>query len=184
MQPQPTPEQQKSNKKILMIVVAVALLGIAGFCCIVMAAVGLPAFIEYTKKSKAAEAEQNLRFLYNAADAYYSREFAGPTGEMLTHCTVDSAVTANQPSSASQSLAPLPPSFAALEFPAERPMLYQYEIESVGGCGHPPGTHLYTFFARGDLDDDGQQSLYELSVTVDSSSNLSAAPVNTSDALE
>src|SRR5690606_8319656 len=54
-------------------------------------------------------------------------------------------------------------SFLALGFSISNAVYFGYSIEGAGACGIPNGTAaVYTFRAEGDLDDDGDLSLFEL----------------------
>lgn len=61
---------KKSTVAIILIVVAVGGLFVLG----IVAAVAIPAFLSYTRESKTAEAEQNLKAITDGALSYFSRE--------------------------------------------------------------------------------------------------------------
>lgn len=143
-------------------------------CCGILAAIAIPSFIDYLVRAKTAEAEMQLDHLFVAAAAHYAEEsFAG--GEMQTGCVVDSAITPNAPSSHKTVLDQLPQSFETLGWHPADPLYYQYEIVSVGGCGHEPRTEVYRFLAHGDLDGDGVQSTFELVARVTPEGTLERA---------
>lgn len=172
MQPAP-----KKSRRGLWILVSIAVVFGLGVPCVgITAAVAIPAFTRYTRHAKTAEAEAKLRELYMGAAVYYQEEHVGPAGNMLTGCTVASAITPSAPSATRAMLGPRPASFDALGFVASDPLYYQYEIVGVPGCGHPAGSPLYTFRAHGDLDGDGTQSLFELSAGSDANGELYRAP--------
>ncbi|RLB57433.1 MAG: hypothetical protein DRJ42_00405 [Deltaproteobacteria bacterium] len=134
-------------------------------CTGVLAAIAIPAFINYVRRSNTAEATSNLRTLFAGAASYYEQERMGPDGTTQTHCTVGPAVTPNVPTDQKQVLGPLDAAFSELGFAPFEPVFFQYEI--VAGparCGHGPNEALYSFRAHGDLDGDGVTSLLELSV--------------------
>jgi type II secretory pathway pseudopilin PulG len=160
---QPAPPPAKKNQKIVTLIIAGIALAVVSVSCVgCMAAIAIPAFTRYIRAAKTAEASQRLSELYVASATYYAEEHAAPDGTVLTGCTVSSAITSNTPSGTKSALGPLPPSFEALGVTFVDPVYFQYEIVSAGGCGHPPGTPLYTFRAHGDLDGDGTRSLFEL----------------------
>jgi len=149
---------------------------VASLCVVFMvcggigAAIGVPAFTGYLSRAKTAEASTNLRGIYTAAASYYSNESWGSGGitaggAAQTACVVDSAITPTPPGPNKHVIDPsaLPASFSELGWSFPDPVYYQYEIVSVGGCGHAAGENLYSFRAYGDLDGDGVTSLYELS---------------------
>ncbi len=168
-------EPTKKKSKTVWIIVIVAGLALCVPCTGILAAMGIPAFVGYTRRSKTAEATSMLSSLFRGAASYYNEERSGPAG-ILTHCTVDSATTPNAPGRTRTLLGPLPPSFEALTFPGSDPVYYRYEIVSAGGCNHSTNETLYTFRARGDLDGDGEQSLFELSAGTDNNNELFHPP--------
>lgn len=168
---------------------ATAIIIVASLCVLFMlcggigAAIGIPAFTGYLARAKTAEASSNLRNLHTMAAGYYSNEsFSGATvtagGGAQTACAVESAITPTAPGPNKYILDPssLPESFTALGWSPADPLYYQYEIVSVGGCGHSAGENLYSFRAYGDLDGDGVTSLYELTAGVDASGALYRSP--------
>jgi len=165
-------------------IIAVASLCVISTLCVgVGAAIGIPAFVEYTTRSKTVEASSNLRNLYTGAAAYYSDESWGSArvnagGAAQTACAVESAITPTSPGPNKYMLDPssVPESFTALGWTPSDPLYYQYEIVSVGGCGHSAGENLYSFRAYGDLDGDGTTSMYELTAGVDANGELYRSP--------
>lgn len=167
----------KTPRRTYVWVVAIVgfLLGVP--CCIGLAsAVAIPQYVAYVSRSKTTEAESHLRSLYMAAESYYAREHVAPDGTALTNCTVASAMTPNAPGPERSVLDQVPVSFGALDASFVDPVYYQYEIVSVGGCGHPPNSDLYSFRAHGDLDGDGTQSLFEISAGSNGQNVLMRAP--------
>lgn len=153
------------KKRTVALIVGIALAVLSVPCIGCVAAIAIPSFLGYIQRSKSSEVASHLSTLFQGAAAYYAEEHRMPDGTVLTGCTVDSAITPNTPSSTKTALGTLPPSFDALGFQVADPVYYQYEIVSAGGCGHPPSTPLYSFRAHGDLDGDGQRSLFELSAS-------------------
>lgn len=171
--PAPT-SPKKTSKGLIFVIVLVGAAVLAVPCIGVLAAVAVPAFIGYLTRAKTAEAEANLRSLHAAAASYYAMEhYPDGGGEALSGCVVPSARTENIPGAQKTLLPPsLGPSFDDLGFAITDPIYYQYEIVSVGGCGHGPNEPLYSFRAHGDLDGDGVQSLYEISAGSDDLNEL------------
>jgi len=167
---------KKSSTTMIIVIVAVLLAGCLP-CTGILAAVAIPSFISYVRQSKASEAESNLRSLFAGAAAYYEQEQLAPDGSLQTGCTVGPAVTANVPGPEKQLLGLMDPAFEALGFAAYDPVYYQYEIiAGPAHCSHGPNQPLYTFRAHGDLDGDGQRSLYELSVATDQLEEVVRSP--------
>ncbi|MDW8245064.1 MAG: prepilin-type N-terminal cleavage/methylation domain-containing protein [Sandaracinaceae bacterium] len=152
----------------------------------ILAALAIPAFVGYIRRSKTTEATTNLVNLFKGAAAYYQQENWPPGlvfGGMVTasvFCTVANATTTNTPGPHKTQLdfdMTEPASFRALGFTIADPVYYQYAITGVGAmCGNTPGMDLYTFVAMGDLDGDGTQSTFQLAAGSDNSNNLMRAP--------
>ncbi|MBW2463229.1 MAG: hypothetical protein JRH11_16385 [Deltaproteobacteria bacterium] len=171
--PSPAPKKKKVGLLILVLVLVVGCVPCTG----VLAAIGLPAFIGYVRRSNTAEATSNLRTLFAGAASYYEQERMGPDGTTQTHCTVGPAVTPNVPTDQKLMLGPLDAAFSELGFAPFDPVFFQYEI--VAGparCGHGPNEALYSFRAHGDLDGDGVTSLFELSVGTNEIGEVFRAP--------
>ena len=158
--------------------IAVAVLGI-------LAAIAIPAFINYVQRSKSAEALTNLKDLFQGSVGYYSTERWGQRGaatmatSATSQCSVLPAVTSNTPSNAKSVIdwSTEALSFAHANFRVRDPIYYQYEINgSDGMCGHMAGEALYSFRAMGDLTGDGVTSLFEVSAGANSNSELIRSP--------
>jgi hypothetical protein len=173
MQVAPQPEKKKSKRGLIALIVVA---GLSVPCLGCLAAIAIPAFIGYQQRSKTSEATSELRALFAGAAAYYDQEHFGANGTVRTHCTVDPAVTPNVPGRERTVPHPLPPSFEALGFTPVDAVYYRYEIVSVPGCDHPSDTPLYSFRAHGDLDGDGQRSVFELAAGSDAQGRLYQAP--------
>lgn len=161
-------------------VLALVVLALAALCLFgVCGGVGVPAFISYSRRSRASEASAHLRDLYVSAAVYYEAEHvaAGPTTAVLSACTVGPATSPNTPGAAPAAVSWSAPEFQALEFAPDEPVRYQYEIAGPAGrCGHGPSESLYSFRAHGDLDEDRSLSLFELSVGTDETGTLYRTP--------
>lgn len=176
-------KDRKDGFTLIELMIVVAIIGI-------LAAIAIPAFINYVKRSKTSEANTNLKNLFTGAAAYYNREqplgsgiqARGETGIILGRCLVATAVTSNVPS-AGKSVLSWPdedgePTFSALNALIADPIYFRYTVNSLGptagSCGDDSvgGFQLYEFRATGDLDGDGEQSLFELAAGVDDDSQL------------
>lgn len=150
----------------------------------VLAAVAVPAYTQYTRRAKTAEPVSNLKSLYQHLTTYYHQERFGKGlgGVGNTHCTVpDQAPIPAAPTARKQPFVAPPGSpFALVGFTINEPVYFSYELSGVGaGCGVVPAppagalpSAVYTLRSRGDLDGDGQRSLVELAVGVDSDGSL------------
>ena len=140
----------------------------------ILAAVAVPAFISYVKKSKTSEATSNLRSIFTGAASYYQMEHVGSTG-VERNCTVSPARSSNVPSDMKRSVdwSREDLEFVALNFGPADPVYYQYEIAGAAQrCTHPTNSPVYSFRAHGDLDADSQLSLFELAVGSDANNEL------------
>ncbi|MBW2191496.1 MAG: hypothetical protein JRG93_18305, partial [Deltaproteobacteria bacterium] len=151
-------------------------------------------------RSKTSEAGANLKSMFQGAAAYYEAEnwgqgltTAGATATASSHCTVDDAAMDNAPSDAK--MTPDWPNetdtaaFTAVNFAPADPLYYQYSIDATpnaSACGNgPDDTTVYTFFATGDLDNDGNLSTFRLEAGSNPDNSLYRAPgINSVDPLE
>ena len=188
--------KHKNNEGFTLIelMIVVAIIGI-------LAAVAIPAFINYVKRSKTSEAPANLKALFTGATAYYSAERRTGRGVITTgtatntNCVVTGAVApAGIPAGEKEIMnwatyADAAP-FVALNFTTADPIAYQYQIvngpDGAAGCagGHGAGDHIYDFRAQGDLDGDTTPSLFEVSVGSDGDAQLYRSPLYMENELE
>jgi prepilin-type N-terminal cleavage/methylation domain-containing protein len=145
---------------LIELMIVVAILG-------VLAALAIPSFTTYVRRSKTSEAIGNLNQLYTSAAAYYSSDMSGKgMGATITgNCTVeDGGPEPPTPSSTKQPFVSTGHrSLQALRFKISDFVYFSYGVRGVGEvCGHGANEALYTFYANGDLDDDGELSTFEL----------------------
>ncbi len=161
--------KKRSGFTLIELMIVVAILGI-------LAALAIPAFVGYVRRSKTAEATGNLNELFKSSASYYNQE---RTGEGLTastsgHCTVDSApLTPANPDGAKQRYGS-GTSTQALGFSIADYIYFGYGlISSSAQCDNSSeNTSIYTAYAEGDLDSDETNSRFELAIGSDSENEL------------
>jgi len=148
----------------------------------VLAALAIPTFIDFVKRSKTSEVPDNLKALFVGATTYYNQERyerGTAAGDPNTNCTVAAAAASYTAGNSKQVIDwdGEADSYELLGFGPADPVYYEYHIEgSTDLCGILADTDVYTFTANGDLDGDGVQSTFELAVTSNASNELRRAP--------
>ncbi len=157
------PVRSREGATLLQVAVGVAVFGsvIAAF---------VPRFLEELRLSKVSEAAEQLGRMHAAAASYYAANH-GTESEPLERCLPPSAgPTPEEPSEEPVSLDFADPTtrdseiWRSLGYVPLRPIRFRYAFDPVAsGCDlrSPEGTYLVTFRAEGDLDGDGERSLFE-----------------------
>jgi type IV pilus assembly protein PilA len=151
---------------LIELMIVVAIIGI-------LAAVAIPAFLRYVKRSKTTEATQNLGAMYRGAASYFEAEHAtrGVDNTVLAKqfpATVGLTPARDCCQSGGQKCIPAAtdwesPSWKALSFSIGDPHYYRYQFDATG-TGTTAG---FTSGAFGDLDCDSTFATFERAGTVD-----------------
>ena len=164
--------KKKSGFTLIELMIVVAILGI-------LAALAIPAFVQYIRRSKTAEASININSMFKHANTYFTSERTsqGMTGTSTTNCTVASESAGGVPNTQK---APFTPAtgggYAAMKFDIPDDVYFRYANTSVFGaaCGSQPTADetVYSMRAHGDLAAGTTQSTFELLVGADGSGGL------------
>jgi type IV pilus assembly protein PilA len=130
----------------------------------VLAAVAIPAFIKYLRRSKSVEALSSIAKIYTAESTYFSQDRADRNGLSLAKAFRGTAVSLTTPNSTKQVGSwTTADGWNDLGFSIDSPGYYQYQVTSVA-----TGTLAsFTADAFGDLDGDTTISTFERVASVD-----------------
>ena len=144
---------------LIELMIVVAIIGI-------LAAVAIPAFMKYIRRSKTVEATMNVRKLFDSSVSYFEAEHSNKSGAILARQFPDpAAVTPGTKccGNAGGKCKPAPTTFqdtggswSALNFSVDDPFYFQYQYVSSG----TDSSSKFEAYAYGDLDCDGTYSTY------------------------
>jgi prepilin-type N-terminal cleavage/methylation domain-containing protein len=167
---------KRSGFTLIELMIVVAILGI-------LAALAIPSFVSYIRRSKTSEAFANLTNIFRSASSYYQLSFVDSrTLDSVTvgYCTVGTttATIALVPGEQKQTYNYYAePNFKAIGFNLADPAYYIYQIDSAGAqCRNGNDTALYTFRAVGNLDNDSEQATFEIAAGSSSDNTLARSP--------
>jgi type IV pilus assembly protein PilA len=172
---------RKQNKKIsgftlIELMIVVAIIGI-------LAAVAIPAFMKYIRRSKTTEATMNIRKMYDSSVTYFEDEHSKRDGTKLARqFPITKGPTPGKPSEkmcvskSSEKYVPTAadwadPTWNALNFAIDDPFYFAYTYKSTGDDTTGPGS-AFTARAEADLDCNGTASLFERVANVDTNNNV------------
>ena len=165
---------------LIELMIVVAIIGI-------LAAVAIPAFMKYIKKSKTSEAREFVKKIYDGARAYYMdqnyaaggitpipAQFPSASGTLAAGFVGGPAAGAGAAAGCcitggpNEKCAPTATlwgnaTWTALQFSVDDPHYYAYQYTSSAQAGGATnGTNNFTAFAFGDLDCDGANSTFSM----------------------
>jgi len=133
--------------------IVVAIIGI-------LAAVAIPAFQKYIKKSKNSEVFLNLRKIYDGEVTYWQEEHTDIDGNVIDKQFVYCPATPSMTPGLNKQIGNWDqPSWSAIKFASDSAVQYEYGVE----LDHPDAARPSPNFAAwavGDIDDDGETSLF------------------------
>ena len=161
---------------LIELMIVVAIIGI-------LAAVAIPAFIKYIRKSKTVEATEALDKIKGGARQYYVTDHWDSNGNLLSKGFPKGVTTTPTTPTCDKTLTPTSTwdtnGWAPLNFALTEPHYFSYSFKAGSGTGTAA---TYTARAFGDLDCDTTVSTFELRGSVDGEGSVKVqGPIITSE---
>jgi len=152
--------------------IVVAIIGI-------LAAVAIPSFLKYIRRSKTVEATMNLRRLYDSSVSYFQADHSISAGDVRPHqfpatevaspaLTACCASAGGKCDPATEAPAWRKPTWNSLNFSVDDHFYYSYSYSSGGS----DSTSTFSVTAQGDLDCDATYSTFTRSGSVTAENNV------------
>lgn len=127
----------------------------------ILAAVAIPAFSRYVKRSKTSEATENINAIYNGQITYYNRssELAGNPQAQFMGTTAQPSGTAG---TAKRTGTWTGTDWTSIGYASDKAMYYTYQT-TVGGTGSSAAA---TITANGNLDGDSSSSTFTRTISI------------------